>query len=219
MPFSQRLLDITSHIDALSVPQSFTLLAVTKGVAPILMREAYRAGLTAFGESYWQEATLKQAALSDLAIEWHFIGRLQRNKCALIAEAFDWVQSVAHWHHAELLARARESSAKPPLNICVQVNLNAEPQKDGVAASELVSFIRSLAVLPALRVRGLMYIPPANQPPPFDALMALFRQVSTEVAMPETWDTVSMGMSNDYPAALLAGSTLIRIGSKLFKEE
>lgn len=213
MSFSQRLAAFRAALPA--VPQAFTLLAVTKGVTEPVMLTAYEAGLTAFGESYWQEAMRKQAALSACAIEWHFIGRLQRNKCALIAEKFAWVHSVAHWHHAELLAEGRHQQA--PLNICVQVNLQGEAQKEGIDPHEVVAFIRRLAGLKALSVRGLMYIPPRHQPPAFEAFTALFREVALAAPKPEVFDTISMGMSEDYPEALAAGSTLIRVGSKLFK--
>ncbi len=195
--------------------QQVRLVAVTKGVSVEKMRLAYEHGTTCFAESYWQEAQLKLPLLSDCAIEWHFIGRLQSNKCALIARHFDWVQSVSTLHHAIALNKGRVGQA--PLNICLQVNVDAEPQKSGLAMHALPDIIGQLTALSHLRLRGLMLLPKEDSLASFQMLAQLFQQVKKALALPISFDTLSMGMSVDYQEAIDAGSTMVRIGSWLFK--
>ena len=218
MTLAARLAAIKERVTALHLPQTYRLVAVSKGVNAAKMRAAYELGLTHFGESYYQEAALKQPALSDCAITWHFIGRLQSNKCAIIAEQFDWVQSLANWRHATRLNAARAASGKGPLNVCVQVNLAQELQKDGLAPLDVAAFIEALATLAHLRVRGLMLIPKEGESSDFARLATLMHELQQTLALSSEFDTLSMGMSGNYLPALQAGSTMVRIGSLLFLE-
>jgi pyridoxal phosphate enzyme (YggS family) len=193
------------------------LLAVSKTFPAASVREAYQAGQTAFGENYLQEALEKIAALRDLPLEWHFIGPIQSNKTRAIAENFAWVHSVDRLKIAERLAAQRPSQA-PPLNVCLQVNVSGEVTKSGVAPGDVVQLAQAVMQLPHLKLRGLMTIPsPAvgetAQRVPFAQMKALLAQLNSRgMAL----DTLSMGMSHDYRAAILEGATLVRIGTAIF---
>jgi pyridoxal phosphate enzyme (YggS family) len=198
--------------------EAITLLAVSKGQPPSVLREGYAAGLTAFGESYLQEALPKLDALQDLPLTWHYIGRVQANKTRPIAERFAWVHGVDRLKVAERLSQQRPYHA-PPLNVCLQVNLGAEPGKAGTAVEALPALAADVAVLPRLTLRGLMCLPPQEDDPAaakhwFAALAAQFRGLKETVA--PGLDTLSMGMSADFEAAILAGATIVRIGTRLF---
>jgi PLP dependent protein len=199
--------------------RSITLLAVTKGQPPQRLREALALGLRAFGENYLPEALPKIEALRDLAPEWHFIGRLQANKTRPVAEHFSWVHSVDRLKIAERLSVQRAPTA-PPLNLCIQVSLSAEAGKGGVPPGEAVALLRAVSALPRLRVRGLMCMlpygaDPAKQRADFGCLRELLESARQQ-GLP--LDTLSMGMSADLEQAVLAGSTLLRIGTALFGE-
>ena len=193
------------------------LLAVSKTFPAEAVREAYRGGQLAFGENYLQEALEKIAALGDLPLEWHFIGPLQSNKTRAIAENFAWVHSVDRLKIAERLS-AQRPVHMPPLNVCLQVNVSGEATKSGVAPAEVVQLAREVARLPHLRLRGLMSIPsPASgetqQRRPFAQMRELLGQIKEQgMAV----DTLSMGMSQDFPAAIREGATIVRIGSAIF---
>lgn len=201
------------------VPGDIALLAVSKRFSALEVRAAYAAGQREFGENYVQEALEKMSALTDLPLTWHFIGPLQSNKTRAIAEHFDWVHSVARLNIAQRLADARPA-ARPPLNVCVQVNLRAEPSKSGVAPSALQSLVEAVRALPRLRLRGLMAIPEpvgdqALQRQAFASLRQLLEQLNhTGFAL----DTLSMGMSQDLEAAVMEGATLVRVGTAIFGE-
>ena len=193
------------------------LLAVSKKQPTAAMREIYTAGLTAFGENYVQEALDKQEELKDLAIDWHFIGPIQSNKTRDIANAFSWVHSVDRPKVAQRLAAQREA-ALPPLNVCVQVNLSAEESKSGVTLNEAEELCQLIDTLPALQLRGLMAIPEAldtfeQQRACFAPLNAEFKRLQSRFP---SLDTLSIGMSGDFEAAIAEGSTLVRIGTALF---
>ncbi len=195
-----------------------TLLAVSKTFSAEKVRQAYEAGLSSFGENYLQEALSKQEKLTDLDIEWHFIGPIQSNKTALIAEHFSWVHTLSREKEAKRLNDARPKNV-PPLNVCLQVNINQEPQKNGLSPKDLESFCQKMQDYPNLRLRGLMTIPEAcddfkAQCDNFRRLRVLFETLGKEYAL----DTLSMGMSNDYVAAIKEGSNLIRIGRAIFGE-
>lgn len=198
-------------------PDSVELIAVSKKQPADAIRAAHGAGQTAFGESYLQEALDKIAALADLDIVWHFIGRLQSNKTRQIATHFDWVHGLADPDHARRLNAQRPADA-PPLNVCLQVNLGGEATKEGVAPAAAADLLRLCASLPRLRVRGLMTLPPpaeteAAQRRPFAAL----RQLRDRLATPELpLSCLSMGMSDDLEAAILEGATQVRIGTAVF---
>ena len=196
-----------------------TLLAVSKAQPAEAVRAAFAAGLTDFGESYLNDALAKLEALEDLPLTWHFIGRLQANKTRPIAERFQWVHGIDRLHIAERLAQQRPVHA-PPLNVCLQVNLAGESSKAGVAPAELPALAAAVAALARLRLRGLMCIPPPETGPQAQrAWFAQLRQLRDGLnAAGAALDTLSMGMSSDFPSAILEGSTLVRVGTALFGE-
>jgi PLP dependent protein len=193
------------------------LLAVSKTFPAEAVREAYLAGQTAFGENYLQEALDKIDALRDLPLEWHFIGPIQSNKTRAIAENFAWVHSVDRLKIAERLSEQRPPHL-PPLNVCLQVNVSGEETKSGVVPDGVGQLAQEIARLPRLKLRGLMSIPsPATdetaQRIPFAQMQTLLGQLNSQgMAL----DTLSMGMSHDYPAAILEGATIVRIGTAIF---
>ncbi|QDQ40344.1 YggS family pyridoxal phosphate-dependent enzyme [Legionella geestiana] len=198
-----------------------SLLAVSKGQTVGAIREAFAAGLSAFGENRCQEALVKMQALQDLPITWHFIGPLQSNKLKRIAQSFDWVHSVASLEAAEKLADNRPT-ALPPLNICLQINLDAEAQKAGISPSEAHALAEAVSKPAGLCLRGLMCIPTANTSPErqyaaFKRLADLMESLNRDTSL--ALDTLSMGMSADMVLAVIAGSTIVRIGRALFGEE
>ncbi|MBU1426313.1 MAG: YggS family pyridoxal phosphate-dependent enzyme [Gammaproteobacteria bacterium] len=193
------------------------LLAVSKTFPAAAVREAYLAGQTAFGENYLQEALDKIGALRDLPLEWHFIGPIQSNKTRAIAENFAWVHSVDRLKIAERLSAQRPPQL-PPLNVCLQVNVSGEETKSGVAPDDVGPLAQEVARLPHLKLRGLMSIPfPASdetaQRAPFAQMQKLLGQLNSQgLAL----DTLSMGMSHDFPAAIREGATIVRIGTAIF---
>jgi len=194
---------------------SVTLLAVTKTRTAEEIRAAYGAGVRDVGENYLQEALPKRDALNDLQdLTWHFIGGIQSNKTTAIAQHFDWVHTVDRQKIAQRLDRARPPELGP-LNVCISVNLHNETGKFGAAPSELSILAASIQDCPRLRLRGLMAIPDADVPPTtsFEMLAQLYHQLPDP---PISWDSLSMGMSGDYAAAIAAGSTMVRIGTALF---
>ena len=196
---------------------SVTLLAVSKGQPPELIRAAAAEGLADVGESYLTEGLGKMEALHDLPVTWHFIGRLQANKTRQVAEHFAWVHGVDRLKIAERLAAQRPYHA-PALNVCIQVNLAGEATKGGVAAAEVPDLAAAVAALPRLALRGLMCIPPEEADPArqrewFARLRALRDSLN---AGGLCLDTLSMGMSGDFEAAIQEGATIVRIGTALF---
>ena len=196
-------------------PESVQLLAVSKTQPSESLREMYQAGQRAFGENYLQEALDKIENLNDLDIEWHFIGHVQRNKTKHLAVSFAWVHGVDRLIIAERLSGQREAS-QVPLNICLQVNIDAQESKDGCQSNEVAELVKRISQLPQLKLRGLMVIPAPNNTQAFSDAKQLFEQVKSEHAHPEDWDTLSMGMSGDMTEAIAAGSTMVRVGTALF---
>ena len=196
-------------------PESVQLLAVSKTHPSESLREMYQAGQRAFGENYLQEALDKIENLNDLDIEWHFIGHVQRNKTKHLAASFAWVHGVDRLIIAERLSSQREAS-QVPLNICLQVNIDAQDSKDGCQPNEVAELVKSISQLPQLKLRGLMVIPAPNNTAAFADAKQLFDRVKKEHAHPEDWDTLSMGMSGDMTEAIAAGSTMVRVGTALF---
>ena len=193
------------------------LLAVSKTRSPSEIRALAACGQRAFGENYVQEAAAKQAALADLALEWHLIGALQSNKCAEAARLFDWVQSIDRDKLVPLLARHRPPD-RAPLNLLIQVNIDDERAKAGCRPQQVAALAAAIAAEPRLCLRGLMAIPapyPERQrrQAAFAAMRALYRELAD--AHPQV-DTLSMGMSEDFELAIAEGATLVRIGSALF---
>lgn len=200
-------------------PESVRLLAVSKTFPPQAVREAADAGQRAFGENYVQEGVAKIAELADATLEWHFIGPLQSNKTRPVAEHFDWVHSIERLKIAERLSEARGPD-RPPLQVCVQVNVSGEASKSGVAPDEARVLARAVAMLPNLRLRGLMAIPEptgdmASARRRFASLRELRDALNAEGLQ---LDTLSMGMSDDLEAAILEGATIVRVGKAIFGE-
>ncbi|HTW74776.1 MAG TPA: YggS family pyridoxal phosphate-dependent enzyme [Steroidobacteraceae bacterium] len=197
--------------------QSVTLVAVSKGQGADRVRAAAALGLTHFGESYVQEALPKRRALAELALCWHFIGRIQANKTRPIAEQFDWVHGLDRLQIAERLSAQRPAAAAP-LNVCLHVNIAAEASKAGVAPAELPGLAGAVARLPRLALRGLMCILPAGQSERSNrAHFRALRELLVDIdAGRGRLDTLSMGMSADFREAVLEGATLLRVGTALF---
>ncbi|HZW25003.1 MAG TPA: YggS family pyridoxal phosphate-dependent enzyme [Gallionella sp.] len=198
-------------------PQDIELLAVSKTFPADAVREAYAAGQRRFAENYLQEGVDKIAALRDLHIEWHFIGPIQSNKTRPIAEHFAWAHGIDRLKVAERLSSQRPAGL-PPLQVCLQVNVSGEDSKSGVAPEEAVTLAVQVAKLPNLKLRGLMAIPApsddvATQRAAFAQLRALLEQLRLAGLQ---LDTLSMGMSHDFPAAIAEGATLVRIGTAIF---
>ena len=194
-----------------------TLLPVAKTFAADAVRAAHAAGEHAFGENYIQEAIEKQAQLRDLRLQWHCIGPIQSNKTRLVAEHFDWAQTIDRLKIAQRLSEQRREELGP-LQVCIQVNIDGGPNKSGVAPGDALELARAVAALPRLRLRGLMTIPePAEG---FEAQFAVHRQARLlydqlrHAGLP--LDTLSMGMSSDLDAAIHAGSTMVRVGTAIF---
>jgi PLP dependent protein len=197
--------------------QSVTLLAVGKAQPLELLAAAADCGVTDFGESYLQEALAKMAALRTRALTWHFIGRIQANKTRPIAEAFSWVHALDRPKVAERLAAQRPPEA-PPLNVCLEVNIAGEPSKGGLMPAELPDLAAAVARLPRLTLRGLMCIPPEESEPARQrAWFARLRGLRDDLnAAGYSLDTLSMGMSGDFEAAIREGATIVRLGTVLF---
>ena len=187
-----------------------TLLAVSKGQGLERIKEAIAAGQKAFGENYVQEAVQKMQSLP--ALEWHLIGPLQSNKTRIAAERFDWVQTIASEKIARRLSEQRPAQL-PPLNVLIQVNVSGEASKSGIALQETEQLARVIATLPRLRLRGLMAVPePGADRSRYQEVKELYDILKGEFS----FDTLSMGMSDDLDVALAEGATLVRIGTAIF---
>jgi pyridoxal phosphate enzyme (YggS family) len=198
-------------------PATVTLVAVTKAQTAESIRSAATAGVTDFGENYLQEATPKMDQLAALALRWHFIGAIQSNKTRAIAERFDWVHSIDRLSIVRRLSEQRPYHA-PPLNLCIQVELVPEPNKSGIQPAQVGQLAAAAAVLPRVRLRGLMCVPPpqpnvAAERAVFARLRILLEELNSSG---HKLDTLSMGMSGDFESAIFEGATLVRIGTALF---
>jgi pyridoxal phosphate enzyme (YggS family) len=198
-------------------PGEITLLAASKTNPAERLREAYQAGQKIFGENYLQEALAKMQHLTDLPIEWHFIGPIQSNKTRRIAENFSWVHSVDRIKIADRLSKDRSESL-PPLQICLQVNVSGELSKSGVAPGDLGHLAAHVIRLPRLKLRGLMAVPElttatALQRSQFHMLWELFDRLKRDGY---ALDTLSMGMSEDMDIAIAEGTTMVRVGTAIF---
>ncbi len=219
----QNLASVRARIKAAALqanrnPASVRLLAVSKGWPAEVITTAYEAGQMGFGENYLQEALPKLGALKHQpGLIWHFIGALQANKTRQVAEHFDWVHTVDRERIAQRLSDQRPVTL-PPLNVCIEVRLGDEPGKSGVMPEALAALVQYITGLPQLRLRGLMCIPPptaevAAQRSGFRRLRELFDALNHQG---HRLDTLSMGMSGDFEAAILEGSTMVRIGTAIF---
>lgn len=198
-------------------PGSVRLLAVSKTWGADAVRQAHAAGQTAFGENYIQEAVEKITALHDLPLEWHCIGPIQSNKTRLVAEHFDWVHSVDRLKIAQRLSEQRPAHL-PPLQVCIQVNVDRGENKSGVSPQDLPALAQAVAALPRLQLRGLMTIPePAESAAQMRAVHAQARTLLEALRQQGlALDTLSMGMSADMEAAIAEGSTMVRVGTAIF---
>lgn len=198
-------------------PSTIRLLAVSKKQPAQSIRELAGFGQLAFGENYLQEAVEKIGTLSDLGLEWHFIGQLQRNKTRVVAENFDWVQSIDRAVLAERLSNQRPVD-RPALNLCIQVRMSEETGKGGIVIDEIFPLAGIIDKLPRVNLRGLMTIPQntsnvEKQRQSFRRMYAIFSDLKSRF---HTVDTLSMGMSGDFELAIEEGSTMIRVGAALF---
>ncbi|MEE4361224.1 MAG: YggS family pyridoxal phosphate-dependent enzyme [Pseudomonadales bacterium] len=200
-------------------PADVTLVAVGKTRGAEALRAVADAGVMDFGENYLQEALGKQVLLGGAALRWHFIGAIQSNKTRALAEHFDWVHTVDREKIARRLAAHRPDD-RPPLNLCLQVNIDREPTKAGLDPDALADVFAAIRDLPGLRIRGLMAIPAPRREPAAQR-DAFARVAALRDALAEAWpdsplDVLSMGMSDDLEAAIAAGATHVRIGTALF---
>ena len=208
-----------SAVEAEREPAAVHLLAVSKKQPLSKILEARHAGQRDFGENFVQEGLekIQQSIGSDLI--WHFIGHLQTNKTRVVAENFDWVHTIDNPKTARRLSEQRPDSLKP-LNICLQINIDSEVGKSGIAVDELAALAAACTELPNLRLRGLMCLPAlredfSEQRLPFAKLRAMADDLR---ANDIDTDTLSMGMSADYRAAIFEGATIVRIGPAVFGE-
>lgn len=198
-------------------PESVSLLAVTKGQPIEKISQAIEAGQQAFGENYLQESLPKIAFFTDKNIEWHFIGPIQSNKTKKIAENFSWVHSIDDFRIAKRLNDQRPENL-PLLNVCLEINVSHETTKSGVNSEDIFKLAEYCMTLPRLKLRGLMAIPVQKtefeeQRIEFHKLNILFKNLH---ARGFSLDTLSMGMSDDWKAAVAEGATMIRIGTGIF---
>lgn len=222
--------DLLAEIAALQAEmphsaETITLLAVSKTRTADEIAVLADQGQRNFGENYLQEALEKIDALQDRDLIWHYIGRIQSNKTRPIAEQFDWVHTVDRLKIAQRLNDQRPETL-PPLNLCLQVNTSGETSKGGIALSELPTLAEQILALPRLRLRGLMTLPApesdfTKQRQPFHALAQALADLRAHLHTHNTelatlLDTLSMGTSSDYRAAVAEGANLIRIGTALF---
>jgi PLP dependent protein len=222
-PINANLQAVKGRIAAASArlahAREVTLVAVSKTQPADVVREAFAAGQAVFGENYVQEAVAKQAELTDLVIEWHFIGPIQSNKTRLIAGHFAWVHGVDRMKVAEMLSRHRgELMPDVPLNVLIQVNVSGEESKSGVAPADAPTLARALAGLANIRLRGLMTLienvtDPAIQRAQFRRMRELFDLLRADGI---ELDTLSMGMTQDFEMAIAEGATMVRIGTAVF---
>jgi len=194
---------------------SVQLLAVSKTKPSEFIIKTYQKGQRHFAESYLQEALFKQKELGGYLITWHFIGPIQSNKTKQIAAHFSWVHSVDRLKIAQRLSMQRPVNL-PPLNICIQINISNEPSKSGFDLAELAEVVKTISVLPRVRLRGVMAIPEPKTD--FEQQRNPYRELYQAVQAlnkPEL-NVFSFGMSGDLKAAIAEGSTIVRVGTALF---
>ena len=226
MNIQQNVLRIQHRIEAACqqagrASNTVRLLAVSKTKSVAEISTAFEAGQSAFGENYVQEGVdkIQYFQAQGIQLEWHFIGPLQSNKTRLVAEHFDWMQTLERVKIADRLNEQRPAD-KAPLNVLIQINISDEETKSGISPHEMLNLAKHIENLPHLRLRGLMAIPSpteniAEQESAFKKMAALFEQLKQ--AFPaQPIDTLSMGMTDDMPSAIKCGSTMVRIGKAIF---
>jgi PLP dependent protein len=200
-------------------PRTLNIVAVSKTFPIDAIRDAARAGQCEFGENYAREGSEKVHALSDAGLVWHYIGPIQSNKTGTIAQDFDWVHTIDREKIARRLSDARDAH-RAPLKVCIQVNVSGEATKSGVAPDAVAALARQVAALPRLQLRGLMAIPePTTDVALARRRFAQVREIKEDLNREGlSLDTLSMGMSADFEAAIAEGATLVRIGTAVFGE-
>ncbi|WWO97937.1 MAG: YggS family pyridoxal phosphate-dependent enzyme [Candidatus Dasytiphilus stammeri] len=197
-------------------PKEITLIAVSKQQSYHNIQEAIAAGQLNFGENYVQEAINKIKSIScQQKLCWHFIGQLQSNKSRIVAENFSWCHTIDRLRIAQRLSEQRPTSL-PPINVLIQINISEEESKSGIKLSELTKLAQAIVLMPKLSLRGIMALPSLENSTNlsvYHRIATVFQQLKNKYS---TVDTLSLGTSNDIEAAILAGSTMIRIGSAIF---
>ena len=212
----QHLFDVRRRVDAVCA-EPVLLVAVSKRQPAAAVRNLAHFGQKDFGENYVQEALTKMCELADLGLVWHLIGPLQSNKCREVAENFDWLQTLDRERLIAPLARHRPAD-RHPLNVLIQVNIDDEASKSGVAPEAIASLAAAVSESPRLRLRGLMSIPRPSDDlqvrrASFRALHGCFNHLRLAFAQ---IDTLSIGMSEDFELAIEEGANLVRVGSAIF---
>lgn len=221
MSISENLSRIQQQIEQISAEhqrENVRLLAVSKTKPVQAIEEAIRAGQCAFGENYVQEGVEKIAYFSgNKSLEWHFIGPLQSNKSRLVAEHFDWIQTMDRFKIAERLNEQRPEHLLP-LNVLIQINISDESSKSGIQPEEMFSLAEKISQFPRLKLRGLMAIPkPESEPEQQKIVLRKMKDLFNRLQQRfESVDTLSMGMSDDMASAIECGSTMVRIGTAIF---
>lgn len=207
----------SASIEAGRQPDSVRLLAVSKKKPAAAVRVLAEAGQRDFGENFVQEGLDKIAETGRDDLVWHMIGHLQSNKTKAVAEHFDWVHTLDRVRIARRLSTQRPHYA-PALNVCIQINVDSEPGKSGIGTGDVTALADEVAGLPGLRLRGLMCLPAVHDG--FEDQRAPFRKLRETLenlqAAGHVLDTLSMGMTADYRAAIHEGATIVRIGTALF---
>ena len=220
----KNILEIKKNISKISLDvnraiDSVTLMAVSKKQSAENIREAYRAGQKDFGENYLQESISKIHELHDLEIIWHYIGSIQSNKSKLIAENYDWVHSIDKISTLKKINKYRDGFSRK-INICIQVNIDAEETKSGIYMNEVEDFIKECNSMKQVNIRGLMAIPKYQSDSDLKnkAFMKIKHLFDDLIKKGYKLDTLSIGMSSDYEEAIESGSTIVRIGTAIFGE-
>jgi len=203
-------------------PASVKLVAVCKKKPASMVREAYEAGQKCFGENYAQELRDKAKELSDIDIDWHFIGNLQKNKAKYVAPVAKMVETIDSVEIARALAE-KLPEGREPLSCLIEVNIGGEAAKSGVAPNGIIPFIKEVLRIPKIALRGLMILPPYEEDPErsrpyFKGLRELLVLVNRELGLIEPLSELSMGMSHDFEIAIAEGSTIVRVGTAIFGE-
>ena len=214
------MIDIEKNISNIkkNIKSDTTIIAVSKKKPADLIEKAYKNGILDFGENYLQEALAKISTLKHLNISWHFIGKIQSNKCKEIAKNFNWVHTVDRYKIAKLLSE--NCPLNKSINVLIQVNINDEKSKNGINESEIYSLAKKIISLPNLNLKGIMVIPKNTKDSKLTEIsFAKTKQIAVELKKSfKGVSEISTGMSNDFELAIKNGSTMIRIGTGIFGE-
>ena len=214
------MIDIEKNISNIkkNIKSDTTIIAVSKKKPADLIEKAYKNGILDFGENYLQEALAKISTLKHLNISWHFIGKIQSNKCKEIAKNFNWVHTVDRYKIAKLLSE--NCPLNKSINVLIQVNIDDEKSKNGINESEIYSLAKKIISLPNLNLKGIMVIPKNTTDSKLtEVSFAKTKQIALELSKNfKGVNEISMGMTNDFELAIKNGSTMIRIGTGIFGE-